>query len=158
MAVKQTEGGREFLLRATIDFMAFNSLVQNLRLGRTGYAFILNREGKYQTQPAMDIPPDPDGFEFFWSAVEKTKNKILITQWTDETGVDNLYGVGSLKNGQWLLIVKQQTADAFSIYGGCARWHSLFLFWVQGVLFLWPAIPPGAWCAASAGRTRKKKA
>jgi two-component system NtrC family sensor kinase len=114
VAVKQTEGGREFLLRATIDFMAFNSLVQNLRLGRTGYAFILNREGKYQTQPAMDIPPDPDGFEFFWSAVEKTKNKILITQWTDETGVDNLYGVGSLKNGQWLLIVKQQTADAFS--------------------------------------------
>lgn len=114
VAVRQNETDREFIIRATIDFMAFNSLVQNLRLGKTGYAFILNREGKFQTQPTMDIPPDPDSFEFFWSAVEKTRNKILITRQTDESGVENLYGVGSLKNGQWLLIVKQQTADAFS--------------------------------------------
>ena len=114
VAVRQNESGREFLVRATIDFMAFNSLVQNLRVGRTGYAFILNREGEFQTQPAMDIPPDPKGYESFWTAVEKTKNKILITRWTDETNTENLYGVGSLKNGQWLLIVKQQTADAFS--------------------------------------------
>lgn len=114
VAVKQNEAGREYLLRATIDFMAFNSLVQNLRVGKTGYAFILNRQGKFQTQPAMDIPPNPKGFSFFWTAVEKTKNKILITRWSDDTGDENLYAVGSLKNGQWLLIVKQQTADAFS--------------------------------------------
>ncbi len=114
VAVRQNESGREFLVRATIDFMAFNSLVQNLRVGKTGYAFILNREGKFQTQPTIDIPPDPKGYESFWTAVEKTKNKFLITRWTDENNTENLYGVGSLKNGQWLLIVKQETADAFS--------------------------------------------
>jgi two-component system NtrC family sensor kinase len=114
VAVRQNEEGHEFLVRATIDFMAFNSLVQNLRVGKTGYAFILNREGKFQTQPAMDIPPDPKGYESFWTAVEKTKNKFLITRWTDENDIENLYGIGSLKNGHWLLIVKQQTADAFS--------------------------------------------
>lgn len=114
VAVRQNESGREFLVRATIDFMAFNSLVQNLRVGKTGYAFILNREGKFQAQPTIDIPPDPKRYESFWTAVEKTKNKFLITLWTDENETENLYGVGSLKNGQWLLIVKQETADAFS--------------------------------------------
>lgn len=114
VSVKQSENGREFLLRGTIDFMAFNSLVQNLRLGKTGYAFILNREGNFQTQLAMDIPPDQDEFSFLWKAVEKTRNKFLITQWTDDSGVKDLYAAGSLKNGQWLLIVKQKISDAYS--------------------------------------------
>jgi len=137
VAVKHSDGVRDFLLRATIDFMAFNSLVQNLRLGKTGYAFILNREGRFQTQPAMDTPPAPDGFEFFWNAVEKTKNKILTTQRVDETGVENLYGVGSLKNGQWLLIVKQQTTDAFSDF---RRMRTLaliiFILGAGGIVFM----------------------
>jgi len=114
VAVKQNEGGRWYLIRATIDFMSFNSLVQNLRVGQTGYAFILNREGQFQTQPGMDIPPDPSRYAFFWDMVEKTENKILITHLADETGTENLYAVGGLKNGDWLLIVKQQTADAFA--------------------------------------------
>ncbi|MBC2715859.1 MAG: two-component sensor histidine kinase [Desulfobacteraceae bacterium] len=114
VAVKKNEAGRDFLVRATIDFMAFNSLVQNLRVGKTGYAFILNREGAFQTNPAMEYQPSHRGYEFFWTAVEKTKNKILITRWQDDVGMENLYAVGSLKDGQWLLIVKQLTADAFS--------------------------------------------
>jgi len=114
VAVKKRETGRDFLVRATIDFMAFNSLVQNLRVGKTGYAFILNREGAFQTNPAMEYQPSHKGYEFFWTAVEKTKNKILITRWQDDAGMENLYAVGSLKDGQWLLIVKQLTSDAFS--------------------------------------------
>jgi two-component system NtrC family sensor kinase len=31
--------------RATIDFVAFNTLVENIRIGRTGTAFILNSKG-----------------------------------------------------------------------------------------------------------------
>jgi len=114
VAVKKKEAGRSFLVRATIDFKAFNSLVQNLRVGKTGYAFILNRDGAFQTNPAMEYQPSHRGYEFFWTAVEKTKNKIFITRWQDDAGMENLYAVGSLKDGQWLLIVKQEAADAFS--------------------------------------------
>jgi len=62
----------------------------------------------------MEYQTNHSGYEFFWTAVEKTKNKILITRWKDDTNTENLYAVGSLKDGQWLLIVKQRTADAFS--------------------------------------------
>ena len=51
VAAKPQWGGAEWLLRATIDFAAFNSLVENLSVGKTGTAFILNREGEFQTRP-----------------------------------------------------------------------------------------------------------
>ncbi|MDO9265032.1 MAG: cache domain-containing protein, partial [Desulfosalsimonadaceae bacterium] len=114
VAVKKQESGRNILLRATIDFKAFNSLVQNLKVGETGYAYILNRKGEFQTSPPLEYQSSPSGYEFFWNAVAKTKNKILVTQWKDNTGADNLYAVAGLKDGQWLLIVKQQANDAFS--------------------------------------------
>ncbi len=137
VAVRQNENGREFLVRATINFNSFNSLVQTLRLGKTGYAFILNREGAFQTQPAMDIPPDPDGISFLWKAVEKTRNKILITRWTDDTGEADLYAAGSLKHGQWLLIVKQKVSDA---YADLRRMYYLalviFVIGAAGIVFM----------------------
>lgn len=139
VTVKQKEPDRLFLVRATIDFMSFNSLVQNLRVGRTGHAFILNREGNFQTQPTMETSPDPDGYAFFWEAVEKTKNNILITRRSDETGTDSLYAVGSLKNGDWLLIVKQQSADAFSDLKRM-RIIALIIFLVGGAAIVFMSI------------------
>ena len=114
VTVKQKENDRWFLVRSTIDFMSFKSLVENLRVGMTGHAFILNREGDFQTQPTMDMPPDPSGYAYFWEAVEKTRNKILVTRRPDESGRDSLYAVAGLKNGDWLLVVKQLSSDAFS--------------------------------------------
>ena len=114
VTVKQKENDRWFLVRSTIDFMSFKSLVENLRVGLTGHAFILNREGDFQTQPTMDMPPDPSGYAYFWEAVEKTRNKILVTRRPDESGRDSLYAVAGLKNGDWLLVVKQLSSDAFS--------------------------------------------
>jgi len=114
VAVKKHESGRSILLRATIDFKAFNSLVQNLKVGKTGYAYILNRKGEFQASPPLEYQASPSGYEFFWNAVAKAKNKVLVTQWKDDAGTNNIYAVASLKDGQWLLIVKQQAKDAFS--------------------------------------------
>jgi two-component system, NtrC family, sensor kinase len=51
VAAKKRWNGADWILRATIDFVAFNRLVENLSVGETGTAFILNREGKFQTSP-----------------------------------------------------------------------------------------------------------
>jgi len=56
VAVKRSWEGREWLLRATIDFVAFNSLVENLAIGKTGMAFILNRKGEFQTRAPVGAP------------------------------------------------------------------------------------------------------
>jgi two-component system NtrC family sensor kinase len=36
IAVKRAHGGDEWILRATIDFKSFNSLVESIRIGKTG--------------------------------------------------------------------------------------------------------------------------
>jgi two-component system NtrC family sensor kinase len=51
VAVKREWQGRTWLVRATIDFMAFNTLVEDFTMGKTGTAFILNRQGEFQTRP-----------------------------------------------------------------------------------------------------------
>jgi hypothetical protein len=48
--VKCKEGSREWLLWATIDFEAFNSPVESIRIGETGSAFIIHRDGEFQTR------------------------------------------------------------------------------------------------------------
>lgn len=47
--------GNDWLLKATIDFEAFNALVENLRIGETGFAFILNRQSELQTKPRQEV-------------------------------------------------------------------------------------------------------
>ncbi|MBR9982275.1 MAG: two-component sensor histidine kinase, partial [Desulfatitalea sp.] len=56
VTIKRNWGGRPWLLRATIDFVAFNTLVENLTVGKTGTAFILNRQGEFQTRPPRGEP------------------------------------------------------------------------------------------------------
>ncbi len=56
VAVKREWEGRTWLVRATIDFMAFNTLVDDFTMGKTGTAFIMNRQGEFQTRPPKGTP------------------------------------------------------------------------------------------------------
>jgi len=51
IAVRNSREGGYWILRATIDFVAFTTLVENIRLGQTGFAFIcLSQRGPYHRQ------------------------------------------------------------------------------------------------------------
>ena len=50
IAVSRKIDGRKVVIRATIDTVAFCDLVRNVRIGKTGEAYILNRMGVLQTQ------------------------------------------------------------------------------------------------------------
>ncbi len=49
IAVKNNDGERSWILRATIDSEVFNNLVRQAQVGASGDAFIVNRDGRYQT-------------------------------------------------------------------------------------------------------------
>jgi two-component system NtrC family sensor kinase len=55
VAVKRTWQGREWIVRSSIDFVAFNRLVEKTRIGETGLAYIINRKGEFQTSPRIDL-------------------------------------------------------------------------------------------------------
>ena len=132
VAARKKQNGKNWLLRATINFNAFNSLVQNFRLGETGFGFILNKNGNFQAKPKQDIKPCSRCEAFFWKAVKKSPNNVVVARKTDDSGKAHLYAVGSLKDGEWLLVVKQQLDDAFSDLHRMSN-TALFIFLIGGL-------------------------
>ena len=114
VAVRENHDGESWILRATIDFVAFNDLVESIHIGETGFAYILNREGELQTKTIIkEIPPGSPCADFVEGG-GKTKGKIEIIERVDESGEDELYVTACLKDGNWLLIFRQGASDAFA--------------------------------------------
>ncbi len=118
VAVHSAENGRPWILRATIDFVYFNNLVDNIRIGSTGMAFILNREGKLQTtpgaRPSMSGSPELTVLQGLWSVMSAGAGDVRIVLQEDSRGVENIYAGAFLKSGNWLLIYQQSAEDAFA--------------------------------------------
>jgi two-component system NtrC family sensor kinase len=115
VSVKRYHQGKSVLLRATINFEAFNSLVENLRIGNTGFAFILNTKGEFQTKPHYDMLPSKKSYLDFVKAGKKTKHGIYIGELTDAADrEDIIYLAALLKNEDWMLVYQQDKSEAFS--------------------------------------------
>jgi len=50
IAITREEPGKTWVLRSTIDTQFFTHLVERVRIGKTGEAYILNENGILQTQ------------------------------------------------------------------------------------------------------------
>ena len=112
IAVEKKEGDRVMYLRATIDTLYFNNLVENIRIGKTGEAYLINRDGVLQTRrrsggSLMDIDPDHD----LYGMDEK---KITSFSLTNREGERHLYATGLLPQTGWLLVVRQEISDAYA--------------------------------------------
>ena len=115
VSVKRFNQNRYFLLRATISFDAFNSLAEKLRIGKTGFAFILNRQGDFQTKPHYDMLPSKKSYTDFINAGKKATHGIYIGELMDDSGRSNtIYLAALLKNEDWILVFQQEKKEAFS--------------------------------------------
>jgi len=103
---------KQWTLRASIDFLAFSSIVENIRIGETGCAYILNREGVFQTTPLNNqkIALNPIKSTIIPASVRGITIREALAE-NDETYIT----VSSpMKNGDWSLVYQQNYADAFS--------------------------------------------
>jgi two-component system NtrC family sensor kinase len=112
IAVRNSSRNTSWLLRATIDFIAFNNLVRDIRVGKTGFAFIVNQQGALQTKQSIGFMPDRSVY------MELLKNRkgmdgVEITKRVNENGTENIYASAFLKNGEWMLVYQQHASDAF---------------------------------------------
>ena len=111
IAVAKEEQGKKWVIRATIDTYMFTDLVEKVRIGKTGEAYILHGEGVFQTQRRSGgnlMDKDPD------LIVERGRHegiKVFIQK--DSRGEEYLYATTWLQGKNWMLVVRQETADAF---------------------------------------------
>jgi len=114
IAVRENWNGDPWILRATVDFVAFNNLVEKIRIGKTGFAFILNRKGEFQTKPFFDLIPSKEPYTDFLKDSEKFQDGVRIIERDDDSGNKVIYVAALLKHGDWLLVYQQKASDAFS--------------------------------------------
>jgi len=111
IAVAKEEQGKKWVIRATIDTYLFTDLVEKVRIGKTGEAYILHGDGVFQTQRRSGgnlMDKDPD------LIVERGRHegiKVFIQK--DSRKEEYLYATTWLKGKNWMLVVRQETADAF---------------------------------------------
>jgi len=123
VAVKFSSDDKVHVLRSTIDFVAFNELVENTRIGETGRAYIINRAGEFQTRPGVDMAKEvPFLLELINRQTDRTSSftssaanvGVTISE-APTTGRQTVFVYAPLKNGDWTLVYQQDARDAFSV-------------------------------------------
>jgi len=133
VAIARQEAGEKWIVRATIDTYIFNDLVEKVRIGKTGEAYLLNTSGVFQTKRRsggnlMDEDPEniriPASHEGIRTFIEK-----------DPRGEKFLYATTWLKDKKWLLVVRQQKADAFKALR-TASYLIVFITVIGGIVII----------------------
>jgi len=135
VAVRKDGEGNPWILRATIDFVAFNTLVENLRIGKTGFAFILNKEGAFQTRLPANVIPNKDHYLYLLQDEQPAKIKVHTAKEPTGHGKEVMYVASFLKGGDWLLVYQQDSADALSALNRARRTaFTIFLLGGLGIV------------------------
>ena len=111
IAVCREENGQKKIIRATIDTHIFNNMVEKVRIGKTGEAYIINKEGILQTERRSGgglMTQDPE-----YPAYKDYHQGIRLFIHHDSTKTTHLYATTWILDNQWILVVRQEKADAF---------------------------------------------
>ncbi|OIQ50768.1 Wide host range VirA protein [Pseudodesulfovibrio hydrargyri] len=119
IALRMRAEGREWVLRSTLDFIAFNRLVEDIRIGETGMAYIVNREGEFQTTPRRDMTAEAPFLRELARSLTGSADQVhgraaMAVMDNPATGRETIFVTSPIKGGDWLMVYQQDTADAFA--------------------------------------------
>ena len=112
VTVRREHNGNPWILRATIDFGEFNNLVEYLRIGETGFAFILNKAGQFQTNPIASVKPAQ--LMALLKEIDLAERPQFISRKKIQDGTEVLLAITYLKKGDWIMVLQQEVQDAFA--------------------------------------------
>ena len=105
IAIRESDDEGPWVLRATFNSEAFDALVRTGVLGETGEAYIVNREGLYQTSPRLGSLLDRAPLETVepHSGVRDRRVKVA--------GTERIVVTSWINSGRWQLVVQQDAAE-----------------------------------------------
>lgn len=138
IAVKANSGSGDWILRATIDTEYFRSLVENVKIGRTGEVYLVNKEGLFQTTPRF-------GGEIMGKAqfpLPQVHNDVIVREVQGEATENNekqfaaIVAETWLSEPEWLLMVRQDYSEAFNSVNHANKASLLFLHITAGAILI----------------------
>jgi two-component system NtrC family sensor kinase len=110
IAVRRQENQHSWILRATIDPDIFGAIVRAAQVGKTGDAYILNKEGFFETRSRF-------GGEILSKAKLNTTlfgRGTTVLEQKNTHGTELLYAGSWLKDDKWLLVISQDASEEMS--------------------------------------------
>lgn len=112
IAVGREGAERWWCLRSTIDSLFFSKLVENVRVEKTGEAYLINHDGAFQTRrrsggDLMEMDPDHATYRAEEASVAAFTAK-------NASGGRHLYATGRISPTAWLLVVRQEIGEAYA--------------------------------------------
>jgi len=134
LAVRQEKGGEKWILRATVNFESFKTLVENMGSGPAGIAFILNKDGQLQTgMPSAATLPKDDYLNFLGSK-SGPDDEVGIVQKFDGEVSDTMDLMTRLNGGAWILVHHQRAEEAYAeLYAARRSAIVVFLIGIIGI-------------------------
>lgn len=114
ITVRQEDRGQHWVLRCSIDYETFNALVEKIRIGKTGHAFIVNRAGDFQTKVPSEAKPSSEPYVSFLASGNEALDTVKIVEREDSASQDCMNVMMSLKEGDWVLGHYQRCDEAYA--------------------------------------------
>jgi two-component system NtrC family sensor kinase len=110
IAVRRQEGQNSWILRATVDPDIFGGIVRSAQIGKTGDAYLINKDGVFQTNPRFD------GRILGQSNLDTRLfgGRTTVIEQENAIGRKILYSGSWLKNDKWLLVISQDPREQMS--------------------------------------------
>ena len=129
IAVMSREGGKTWILRATINSDIIENVVRAAQIGKKGDAFIINKRNILQTAPRFSgelfgHPQTPD----FSKTVETLVEEIVLD------GENNFFAATEISNAKWILVIKEDPKEQLTPLLK-ARYIAVILF-LAGILII----------------------
>jgi two-component system NtrC family sensor kinase len=135
VSVRRETAGTKWILRATVDFDSFNSLVENIRIGTTGFAFIVNKQGEFQTKPVKGVTVAGEPYLELFASPAPASEDVTVLDKTNAAGEEVIYVMSRLKEGDWILGFQQSADDAYAaLYTARRVAVVIFLLGVVGIV------------------------
>lgn len=116
LVVAVTDPLKNYVLRATINSETFNSFLHSAQIGPNGDAFIVNRQGQFQTPSLQGLDKLP----------EEDKQLLKFHEGAAITTLDSyLYATHWMKDGHWLVMVKSKISESLLRYVETRNRHLL---------------------------------
>jgi len=128
IAVRRQEGQNSWILRATVDPDIFGGIVRSAQIGKTGDAYIINKDGVFQTNPRFE------GRILAESNLDTRLfgGRTTVIEQKNTRGRELLYAGSWLKNDKWLLVISQDPREQMS--GLFAARNVEILIIISGIL------------------------
>ena len=136
IAVAREENGTRWILRATIDTEVFRSLVENVWIGKSGEVYLINGEGIFQTSTRFGGKIMEKSDYPIESGHDGIRVRFLAAGPKGAGRPRQVAGEVWLNQPHWLLVVKQNYAEAFQAVNHANYATLIFLYLSAGSIVL----------------------